>query len=90
MEVKKQFKVASADTKISSTILNNNISICFLYAIVNACFSKDVVPAAWRKCVVKPILNSALTVPRDPLSHRGNALTYTVYKISVINEHLSI
>ena len=77
--------------QIPSEVLNNDVFIYFLHTLFNVCFNKDVVPAIWGKCVIKPIPKSSSADPRDPLSYRGIALASAVYKIycSVINEQLS-
>ena len=86
----KKGKACGTD-EIPYEVLNNNISIAFIHALLNVCFNSGTVPSEWGRGIINPIPKSSTADMRDPLSYRGITLANTMYKLYsfIINDRLS-
>ncbi|XP_053405160.1 uncharacterized protein LOC128558904 [Mercenaria mercenaria] len=77
---------------IPSEVLKNNTAILFLHSLFSICFSNGIVPTIWGKSIINPIPKSGSADSRDPLSYRGIALAFSMYKIycTILNDRLNV
>ena len=59
----------------NSDILNNGMSIAFIVALMNVCFTSASVPTMWGKGIFNPIPKVRSTVMRDPVSYNDIPLS---------------
>ena len=61
-----------------------------MLSLFNECHSKEAIPRAWTKSIIKPIPKNAGAQSKNPLDYRGIALTSAIYKLfcGVLNNRL--
>ena len=62
-----------------------------LLNLFNECFSKGMIPSAWKHCIMNPISKSPTADPRELLNYRDITLTCACCKLycNILNNRLS-
>ena len=77
--------------KIPAEVLKSYRLRSILLSLFNECFTKGMIPSAWKHGIINPIPKSSTSDPREPLNYRGITLTCACYKLycNILNIRLT-